>query len=79
MVLIASSSVFPYGMMGKSVDGEKIEEEKLSQRCWCLGFVVIVGWLAVMPASLITPEWTFLVGGSQRPITSTSRRTFCQP
>jgi hypothetical protein len=31
MVLMASSSVFPYGMMG-SVDGEKIEEEKLRRR-----------------------------------------------
>ena len=28
MVLIASSSVFPYGMMGRSVDGEKIERRE---------------------------------------------------
>jgi len=29
MVLIASSSVFPYGMMGRSVDGEKIERREV--------------------------------------------------
>jgi hypothetical protein len=59
MVLIASSSVFPYGMMGRSVDGEKIGRREDVCDVLVFRFCSYSGVLAVMPASLTTPEWTF--------------------
>jgi hypothetical protein len=51
MVLIASSSVFPYGMMGRSVDGEKIGRREDVCNVLVFRFCSYSGVLAVMPHS----------------------------